>query len=153
MRFVLAVPLLLNCESQSAAFVIPVSRPLPVTLYARNDNSSSSNRDTTIASQAALIAGTTIGGGFLALPASTSPCGAAPAAVGLVGVWLFLLGGALSLSNAIFMLKRNSPQSWGRTRQCVVILTCACMLWKCSRNICGFRFFTADQSHSRCTTI
>jgi amino acid permease len=110
MRFVLAVPLLLNCESHSAAFVIPVSRPLPVTLYARNDNSSSSNRDTTIASQAALIAGTTIGGGFLALPAATSTCGAAPAAVGLVGVWLFLLGGALSLSNAIFMLKRNSPQ-------------------------------------------
>ena len=60
-------------------------------------------------SQAALIAGTTIGGGFLTLPTATAPCGAAPAAVGLVAVWFFLLSGALSLSNAIFMLKRRHP--------------------------------------------
>ena len=63
---------------------------------------------TTVLSQAALIAGTTIGGGFLALPSATAPCGAAPAALGLIGVWFFLLGGALSLSNAIFMMKQAS---------------------------------------------
>ena len=66
---------------------------------------------TTVASQAALIAGTTIGGGFLALPSATAPCGAAPAAVGLLGVWCYLLGGALSLSEAIFMLKRNDTEA------------------------------------------
>ena len=63
---------------------------------------------TTVLSQAALIAGTTIGGGFLALPTATAPCGAAPAALGLICVWLFLLGGALSLSNAIFIMKRRN---------------------------------------------
>ena len=69
---------------------------------------------TTVASQAALIAGTTIGGGFLALPTATAPCGAAPAALGLIGVWFFLLGGALSLSIAIFMMKRNALQAGGK---------------------------------------
>jgi len=59
----------------------------------------------TVRSQAALIAGTTIGGGFLALPTATAPCGALPSTIGLIGVWFFLLGGALSLSNSIFILK------------------------------------------------
>ena len=63
--------------------------------------------ETSVASQAALIAGTTVGGGFLALPAATAPCGAGPAALGLLGTWLFLLGCALSLSNAIFAMRRG----------------------------------------------
>ena len=67
-----------------------------------NDNDESTS---TILSQAALIAGTTIGGGFLALPTATAPCGALPSTIGLIGVWFFLLGGALSLSNSIFILK------------------------------------------------
>lgn len=76
---------------------------------------SSSSPSSTVASQAALIAGTTIGGGFLALPTATAPCGAAPAALGLVAVWLFLLAGALSLSDAIFMMKNgNSTSSSGQ---------------------------------------
>ena len=66
---------------------------------------------TTVKSQAALIAGTAIGGGFLALPAATAPCGAGPSALGLCGVWLFLLGGSLSLSNAIFGMKRRRSKS------------------------------------------
>ena len=66
-----------------------------------NDNDES----TSTLSQAALIAGTTIGGGFLALPTATAPCGALPSTIGLIGVWFFLLGGALSLSNSIFILK------------------------------------------------
>jgi len=64
-----------------------------------------SESTSTILSQAALIAGTTIGGGFLALPTATAPCGALPSTIGLIGVWFFLLGGALSLSNSIFILK------------------------------------------------
>lgn len=62
---------------------------------------------TTVASQAALIAGTTIGGGFLALPAATAPCGFFPSALGLVGVWTYLLGCSLSFANAIFLMKKN----------------------------------------------
>ena len=64
-----------------------------------------SESTSTVLSQAALIAGTTIGGGFLALPTATAPCGALPSTIGLIGVWFFLLGGALSLSNSIFILK------------------------------------------------
>lgn len=98
---------------------IQQSRSLIFSTYSNSNYPSDENEDekgttttttTSVASQAALIAGTTIGGGFLALPAATAPCGAAPAALGLIGVWLFLLGGALSLSNAIFMMKQNGLQ-------------------------------------------
>ena len=41
-------------------------------------------------SAAALVAGTAIGGGFLALPYTTAPAGAAPSACILVGCWLLL---------------------------------------------------------------
>mmetsp|Transcript_8925 Transcript_8925/g.21663 ORF Transcript_8925/g.21663 Transcript_8925/m.21663 type:complete len:523 (-) Transcript_8925:33-1601(-) len=78
-----------------------------------SDENEKKQSTTTVASQAALIAGTTIGGGFLALPAATAPCGAAPAALGLIGVWIFLLGSALSLSNAIFMLKHDGGKEGG----------------------------------------
>jgi tyrosine-specific transport protein len=74
------------------------------------------SRRATVASQAALVAGTTIGGGFLALPAATAPCGAAPAALGLFGVWLFLLGSALSLSNAIFAMGGGGGKTIGTSR-------------------------------------
>lgn len=80
-------------------------------------SSSSTTSTSTVASQAALIAGTTIGGGFLALPAATAPCGAAPAALCLIGVWLYLLGGAFSLTNAIFMMKQNNGQQAGDAMQ------------------------------------
>ena len=41
-------------------------------------------------SAAALVAGTAIGGGFLALPYTTAPAGAAPSACVLVGCWFLL---------------------------------------------------------------
>ena len=41
-------------------------------------------------SAAALVAGTAIGGGFLALPYTTAPAGAAPSACVLVGCWILL---------------------------------------------------------------
>ena len=40
---------------------------------------------------ASIIAGTAIGGGFLALPSVTSPLGYGPAALGLILAWTFLL--------------------------------------------------------------
>jgi tyrosine-specific transport protein len=76
-----------------------------------SDDAETTSTTTTVASQAALIAGTTIGGGFLSLPAATAPCGAGPATLGLIGVWLYLLGSALSLSNAIFLLKNKQQRS------------------------------------------
>ena len=73
----------------------------------KEEDNGSESSTSTILSQAALIAGTTIGGGFLALPTATAPCGALPSTIGLIGVWFFLLGGALSLSNSIFILKEK----------------------------------------------
>ena len=64
----------------------------------------SSSTISSIYSSAALIAGTTVGGGFLALPTVTSPVGALPACLCLVLCWTYLTGCALSLSKAIFLL-------------------------------------------------
>ena len=44
-----------------------------------------------------LIAGTTIGGGTLALPAAAAPAGFIPASCMLVGCWLFLFVEAVLL--------------------------------------------------------
>ena len=45
---------------------------------------------TTTTDAAAILAGTAIGGGFLALPAVTSPLGFLPSVAALTGIWLFL---------------------------------------------------------------
>ena len=45
---------------------------------------------TTTTDAAAILAGTAIGGGFLALPAVTSPLGFLPSVAALGGIWLFL---------------------------------------------------------------
>ncbi len=41
------------------------------------------------------------------MPAATAPCGFFPSALGLVGVWTYLLGCSLSFANAIFLMKKN----------------------------------------------
>ncbi|CAJ1359687.1 unnamed protein product [Effrenium voratum] len=45
----------------------------------------------TVKDGAAIIAGTALGGGFLALPSVTAPMGIMPSLVGLVVVWIFLV--------------------------------------------------------------
>ena len=58
---------------------------------------------------AALIAGTAIGGGFLALPAVTTPMGFAPSALCLVVVWSFLvLTGCALIESADTVLEQTS---------------------------------------------
>lgn len=49
---------------------------------------------------ASIIAGTAIGGGFLALPSVTSPLGYGPAALGLILAWTFLLLSATAFIEA-----------------------------------------------------
>ena len=70
--------------------------------------SSSSSANTF--SSAALIAGTTIGGGFLALPSVTAPVGAIPATMGLSACWLYLLFTSLTLSNTVFLLSSMNTE-------------------------------------------
>lgn len=74
----------------------------------RSEERASSSK---VRSCAALIAGTTIGGGFLALPTATAPLGALPATIGLFGCWLYLLYCAYALSSTIFLIKENSETS------------------------------------------
>ena len=67
-----------------------------------------SEEKSSVYSQASLIAGTTIGGGFMTLPAATAPVGGASSALGLTAVWGYLLWAALTLNSAIFRLKQDS---------------------------------------------
>jgi amino acid permease len=89
---------------------------------------------TTVFSQACLVAGTTIGGGFLALPTATAPLGALPATIGLSGTWIYLLGCALSLSDSFYMLLRSDNTSRGNGEEGLSIFTIS---KACFGNIAG----------------
>lgn len=54
-----------------------------------------------------LVAGTTIGGGFLALPSVVAPVGFVPAAVGMVGVWCFFLAQSFAMVECINRVKQS----------------------------------------------
>ena len=69
--------------------------------------------NSTVVNCAALIAGTTIGGGFLALPRATAPAGALPSTIALVSCWLFLLMGAYALVDSILSTKEELGSSEG----------------------------------------
>lgn len=58
----------------------------------------------------AIIAGTCIGGGFLALPTVTAPVGILPSTAALIGVWLFLVLTGISYAEACIRIA-NAPQA------------------------------------------
>lgn len=58
------------------------------------------NPSGSVLSSAALVAGTTIGAGILALPAVTLPAGVLPSTVVMVGVWLYMLASGLLVAEA-----------------------------------------------------
>jgi hypothetical protein len=63
-----------------------------------------------------LIAGTTIGGGTLALPAAAAPAGFVPAAAALVGCWLFLFVEAVLLVEVSVRMKAEGTAKEGEVR-------------------------------------
>lgn len=63
-----------------------------------------------------LIAGTTIGGGTLALPAAAAPAGFVPAAAALVGCWLFLFVEAVLLVEVSVRMKAEGTAREGEVR-------------------------------------
>lgn len=69
----------------------------------------------TVLSSSLLIAGTTIGGGFLALPRATAPIGFFPAALGLLLSWFYLLSSAFSLVDATLLTKRRVSEMNDKT--------------------------------------
>jgi len=58
-----------------------------------------------------LVAGTTIGGGFLALPSVVSPSGFYPSAIALIGVWGFFLAQSFVLVECINRTKYDSKDA------------------------------------------
>lgn len=61
----------------------------------------------------AIIAGTAIGGGFLALPSVTTPIGYLPTALGLSAAWIFLLFSAFSFVESAGLVADLRSQSEG----------------------------------------
>ena len=72
-----------------------------------------------LAGASALLVGTAIGGGFLALPHVTSPSGALPSSVVLVICWIWLLLEALLISDLVIDASANAsePVSFGSLSQ------------------------------------
>ena len=64
-----------------------------------------------ILNAAFLVAGTTIGGGFLALPSVVAPSGFYPSAVALIGVWGYFLAQSFVLVECINRTKYDSNDS------------------------------------------
>lgn len=61
-----------------------------------------------VVSSAALIAGTTVGAGVLALPAVTYPVGVIPSTVLMVAAWLYMLASGLLIAEANLQAMRES---------------------------------------------
>lgn len=78
-----------------------------------------------ILNAAFLVAGTTIGGGFLALPSIVSPSGFYPSAASLVGVWMYFLAQSFGLVECITRgrseadSKTDEPQGFAATAKSV----------------------------------
>jgi amino acid permease len=66
-----------------------------------HDNEKSGSAPRIVLNAALLVAGTTIGGGFLALPTVVAPSGFAPSAVALCLTWLFFLAQSFVLVQAL----------------------------------------------------
>ena len=62
----------------------------------------------------ALVAGTTVGAGILALPAMTHPAGFLPSTVMLMVVWVYALVAALLLAEVnVFCMRRSGQANMG----------------------------------------
>uniref|UniRef100_A0A453IHN9 Tyrosine-specific transport protein n=1 Tax=Aegilops tauschii subsp. strangulata TaxID=200361 RepID=A0A453IHN9_AEGTS len=66
-----------------------------------------------VAGAAALIVGTSIGSGILAVPQSTAPAGFVPSAVCMVVCWAFLVAEALLIAEINVHLRRKSKKDGG----------------------------------------
>eukprot|EP00890_Picochlorum_soloecismus_P002953 jgi/Picsp_1/3659/NSC_06496-R1_tyrosine-specific transport len=82
-----------------------------------NDRSSN-----TVFGAAALIIGSTIGAGILALPDITKTAGFVPSACGLVGIWTFLVGQAFLLAEVNIRLMEQENKSEERKKDTILTL-------------------------------
>lgn len=76
----------------------------------------------TVFGAAALIIGSTIGAGILALPDITRPAGFVPSTCGLVGIWTFLVGQAFLLAEVNIRLMEQENESEERKKDTILTL-------------------------------
>eukprot|EP01038_Epipyxis_sp_PR26KG_P008744 gene8744-11816_t len=77
-----------------------------------NDSLAKDAATTSVLNSAALVAGTTIGGGFLAIPHVTAPLGFIPSTIALTYSWLFLLLSSFAFVDCINALSlQNRDES------------------------------------------
>ncbi len=75
------------------------------------EDKSDKNRTGSVFSSAALIAGTTVGAGVLALPAVTLPVGLVPSMVLMVAAWLYMLISGLLIAEANLQAMRQTGRA------------------------------------------
>ena len=68
-----------------------------------------SGRTVSLFDAMAIVGGSAVGGGFLAVPAITAPLGVLPSAAGLVATWIFLVLAALSYVEAAGAAMADAP--------------------------------------------
>ena len=91
-----------------------------------------------VLSSSLLIAGTTIGGGFLALPRATAPAGFFPSTLGLVLCWFYLMSSAFALADATIItseLEKNSDDG-----NISIFRVCSAAFGESSARIAGLLF-------------
>lgn len=96
-------------------------RPNRVSLYSKRSGSIANFKDKsstttfktvlTILNASLLVSGTTIGGGFLALPAVVAPSGFFPSAITLICVWLYFLAQSFVLVECITRAKSDNTSA------------------------------------------
>jgi len=128
----------------------------PPSSPARSSSSSSSSLaagEMTVFDGVAIIAGTAIGGGFLALPTLTTPMGFMPATTGLFVSWAFLVMTALAYAEATLrsMVKQSSARAADAAfleaaadelPECSVLTVTRCSLGNGCSMICSAAFAT-----------
>jgi len=96
----------------------------------------------TVLGSSLLVAGTTIGGGFLALPKATAPAGLLPSSLGLLVSWLFLLSSALSLADATIITKElRGPDNKKNEREVSIFSVCSAAFGQRIARVAALCFF------------
>ena len=87
-----------------------------------SENEVQDGSSNTVFGAAALIIGSTIGAGILALPDITRTAGFVPSTCGLVGIWTFLVGQAFLLAEVNIRLMEQENESEERKKDTILTL-------------------------------
>ena len=107
-----------NGDSSAAASLLSAARAAAASSSTSSPSPSSSSSSNSVLSAVALIVGSSVGAGVLALPAVSAPAGFAPSATALVGVWALLTAEALLIAEVnLALLGARKKERGGRRRR------------------------------------